>query len=128
MLEIGIGSGLNLPFYSPNARLVIGLDPSPKLLTMARRASQSGSLPVEFIEGSPEKIPLEDASADTVLTTWTLCSIPTVLDALCEMRRVVKADRTTVICRARPSARPKCAPVAGSADPGLEAPGRRLPS
>jgi ubiquinone/menaquinone biosynthesis C-methylase UbiE len=84
VLEIGIGSGLNLPFYSSNARQVIGLDPSPKLLAMARRASRSASRSVEFIEGSAEKIPLEDASADTVVTTWTLCSIPAVLDALHE--------------------------------------------
>ena len=90
VLEIGIGSGLNLPFYSSNARQVIGLDPSPKLLAMARRASRSDSRRVEFIEGSAEKIPLEDASADTVVTTWTLCSIPAALDALHEMRRVLR--------------------------------------
>jgi ubiquinone/menaquinone biosynthesis C-methylase UbiE len=90
VLEIGIGSGLNLPFYSSNARQVIGLDPSPKLLAMARQASRSASRSVEFIEGSAERIPLEDASADTVLTTWTLCSIPAVLDALREMRRVLR--------------------------------------
>ena len=90
VLEIGIGSGLNLPFYSSNARQVIGLDPSPKLLAMARRASRSASRSVEFIKGSAEKIPLEDASADTVVTTWTLCSIPAVLDALHEMRRVLR--------------------------------------
>ena len=90
VLEIGIGSGLNLPFYSSYARQVIGLDPSPKLLAMARRASRSDSRSVEFIEGSAERIPLEDASADTVVTTWTLCSIPAVLDALHEMRRVLR--------------------------------------
>jgi ubiquinone/menaquinone biosynthesis C-methylase UbiE len=90
VLEIGMGSGLNLPFYSSNARQVLGLDPSPKLLAMARRASRSGSRSVEFIEGSAEKIPLEDASVDTVMTTWTLCSIPAVLDALYEMRRVLR--------------------------------------
>jgi ubiquinone/menaquinone biosynthesis C-methylase UbiE len=90
VLEIGIGSGLNLPFYSSNVRQVIGLDPSPKLLAMARRASRSDSRSVEFIEGSAERIPLENASADTVVTTWTLCSIPAVLDALHEMRRVLK--------------------------------------
>ena len=90
VLEIGIGSGLNLPFYSSNARQVIGLDPSPKLLAMARRASRSDSRSVEFIEGSAERIPLEDASADTVVTTWTLCSIPAVLDALHEARRVLR--------------------------------------
>ncbi|MBO0718347.1 MAG: methyltransferase domain-containing protein [Rhizobiales bacterium] len=90
VLEIGIGSGLNLPFYSSNARQVIGLDPSPKLLAMARRARRSDSRSVEFIEGSAESIPLENASADTIVTTWTLCSIPDALRALCDMRRVLR--------------------------------------
>jgi ubiquinone/menaquinone biosynthesis C-methylase UbiE len=76
VLEIGIGSGLNLPFYSSNVRHVIGLDPSPKLLAMAQRASRQRSQSVELIEGSAEKIPVENATVDTVVTTWTLCSIP----------------------------------------------------
>jgi 2-polyprenyl-3-methyl-5-hydroxy-6-metoxy-1,4-benzoquinol methylase len=77
VLEIGIGSGLNLPFYTQKAGLVIGLDPSPNLLAMARRAEHPTSSPVEFVEGSAEAIPLENKSIDTVVTTWTLCSIPT---------------------------------------------------
>jgi ubiquinone/menaquinone biosynthesis C-methylase UbiE len=90
VLEIGIGSGLNLPFYSSNAQQVIGLDPSPQLLAMARRSGRVASGYVEFIEGSAEKIPLDSGSVDTVVTTWTLCSIPAVLDALREMHRVLK--------------------------------------
>jgi ubiquinone/menaquinone biosynthesis C-methylase UbiE len=90
VLEIGIGSGLNLSFYGPGARQVIGLDPSPKLLAMARRAPGAESRPVEFIEGSAEKIPVERASIDTVVTTWTLCSIPDSARALAEMRRVLR--------------------------------------
>src|SRR5437879_2665882 len=76
VLEIGIGSGLNLPFYSAKMEHVIGLEPSPKLLSMAQRAARSAMGPVEFVEGSAEAIPLEDGSIDTVVTTWTLCSIP----------------------------------------------------
>jgi ubiquinone/menaquinone biosynthesis C-methylase UbiE len=90
VLEIGIGSGLNLPFYSRNVTRVIGLEPSPKLLAMARRAEGAGNRSVEFIEGSAEAIPLEDASVDTVVTTWTLCSIPDALRALRDMRRVLR--------------------------------------
>jgi ubiquinone/menaquinone biosynthesis C-methylase UbiE len=90
VLEIGIGSGLNFPFYSPNVAHVIGLEPSPKLLAMARRVQRASSGPVEFIEGSAEAIPLEDASVDTVVTTWTLCSIPDALRALRETRRVLR--------------------------------------
>jgi ubiquinone/menaquinone biosynthesis C-methylase UbiE len=90
VLEIGIGSGLNLPFYSSNARQVIGLDPSAMLLAMARRSSRAASRYVEFIEGSAEKIPLDSGSFDTVVTTWTLCSIPAAPKALREMHRVLK--------------------------------------
>ena len=89
VLEIGIGSGLNLPLYSPSVQHVIGLDPSPRLLEMARGA-QRRNLPVDFIEGSAEGIPLEKASIDTIVTTWTLCSIPDADRALREMHRVLK--------------------------------------
>jgi ubiquinone/menaquinone biosynthesis C-methylase UbiE len=90
VLEIGIGSGLNLPFYSRNVARVIGLEPSPRLLAMARRVERTGNNSVEFIEGSAEAIPLADASVDTVVTTWTLCSIPDALRALRDVRRVLR--------------------------------------
>jgi ubiquinone/menaquinone biosynthesis C-methylase UbiE len=90
VLEIGIGSGLNLPFYTRNVRQVIGLDPSPKLLSMARGNLRPGLSPVEFVEGSAEAIPLETESIDTVVMTWTLCSIPDAGRALREMSRVLK--------------------------------------
>ncbi len=90
VLEIGIGSGLNLPFYGRGVEQVIGLEPSPKLLAMARRAEGAKTRVVEFIEGSAEAIPLERASIDTVVTTWTLCSIPDSARALAEMRRVLE--------------------------------------
>ena len=89
VLEVGIGSGLNLPRYSSNVQQMIGLEPSPKLLGMARRAGRR-SFPVDLIEGSAEEIPLEKASVDTVVTTWTLCTIPDAGRALHEMRRVLK--------------------------------------
>lgn len=90
ILEIGVGSGLNLPFYAEQAKHVIGLDPSPKLLSMAHEAMGRAARPVELLEGSAEAIPLEDKSVDTVVTTWTLCSIPDVSRALGEVRRVLK--------------------------------------
>ncbi len=90
VLEIGIGSGLNLPFYSPKVQRVVGLDPSQKLLVMARAAPRPEFLPIECIEGSAEQIPVESESFDTVVTTWTLCSIPEAGRALREMRRVLK--------------------------------------
>ena len=90
VLEIGVGSGLNLPFYSRNVARVIGLEPSPRLLAMARQVERTGNGSVEFIEGSAEAIPLQDASVDTVVTTWTLCSIPDARRALRDMRRVLR--------------------------------------
>jgi ubiquinone/menaquinone biosynthesis C-methylase UbiE len=90
VLEIGIGSGLNLPFYSQNAEQVIGIDPSPKLLEMADEAARHSPLPVELIEGSAEAIPIGNTSIDTVVTTWTMCSIPNLDQALEEVRRVLR--------------------------------------
>jgi ubiquinone/menaquinone biosynthesis C-methylase UbiE len=90
VLEVGIGSGLNLPFYGPGAREILGLEPAARLIEMARREKERRSAPVSFIEGSAEAIPLEDNAVDTVVTTWTLCTIPGVHMALEEMRRVLK--------------------------------------
>lgn len=90
VLEIGIGSGLNLPFYSSNVEHLIGLDPSPTLLAMARHAAREGPNRIEFVNASAEVIPLENASVDTVVTTWVLCSIPQAWRALHEMHRVLR--------------------------------------
>lgn len=90
VLEIGVGSGLNLPLYTGRAKRVIGLDPSPRLLAMAREASGGAAVPIELVEGSAEAIPLDDKSVDTVVTTWTLCTIPDAGRALGEMRRVLR--------------------------------------
>jgi ubiquinone/menaquinone biosynthesis C-methylase UbiE len=90
VLEVGIGSGLNLPLYPAAVREVIGLDPSPKLLEMARRAADRSALPVSLIEDTAEAIPLDSGSVDTVVTTWTLCSIHRAEQALGEMRRILR--------------------------------------
>jgi len=90
VLEIGIGSGLNLPFYGAAVREVLGLEPAPRLIGMAQQAAQAASIPVAFIEGSAEAIPLDDHSVDCVVSTWTLCTIPRAAQALGEMRRVLR--------------------------------------
>jgi len=91
VFEVGIGSGLNLPFYSQQVRRVYGADPSVELGRMARKRAAGQRVPVEFLVQSAESaIPLADASVDTVVSTWTLCSIPDALAALREMRRVLK--------------------------------------
>jgi ubiquinone/menaquinone biosynthesis C-methylase UbiE len=90
VLEVGIGSGLNLPLYGSATRSVIGLEPSSVLLRMARERAAGASVPVEFLEASAEAIPLDAASIDTAVTTWTLCTIPDARRALAELRRVLK--------------------------------------
>ena len=92
VLEIGIGSGLNLPFYPSGVGEVVGLDPAPQLIAMAERAARGTSIQTRFIEASAEAIPLDCHSVDTAIVTWTLCSIPDVVAALREMRRALKSD------------------------------------
>jgi len=90
VLEIGIGSGLNFPFYGPNARRVFALEPSPPLIAMARRAAAKTSVPSAFLDASAEQIPLDAKSVDSIVMTWVGCSIPDVEAALREMRRVLR--------------------------------------
>ncbi len=92
VLEIGVGSGLNLELYTEAVRQIIGVDPSPELLGRAARLSR-GSIPAtEMIEGVAEALPLEDCSVDCVVATWTLCSVSDPGKALSEIRRVLKPD------------------------------------
>jgi len=88
ILEIGVGSGMNLPLYTYRASEVLGLEPHRKLLDNA--AKKPHRVQTKLIEASAEAIPLEASSIDTVVTTWSLCSIPDVVGALAEMRRVLK--------------------------------------
>ena len=92
VLEIGVGSGLNLALYTGAVERVIGIDTSPQLLSRARHVHRRDDLSIELIEGSAEMLPLKDASMDTVVTTWTLCTIPDVHRALREMRRVLSSS------------------------------------
>ncbi|MFM7736221.1 MAG: class I SAM-dependent methyltransferase, partial [Alphaproteobacteria bacterium] len=90
-LEIGIGSGRNLPFYDRGkVDSVIGLEPSAELRAMAERRARESGIDVEWIPLGSERIPLGDESVDTVLTTYTLCTIPGLDSALGEMRRVLR--------------------------------------
>lgn len=93
VLEIGVGSGLNLPFYSPEAKRIHGVDPSAELQRLARKRAAARHAKVEFIlQSADEPLPFAEASMDSVVMTWTLCSIPNPSKALAEMRRVIKRD------------------------------------
>jgi len=89
-LEIGVGSGLNLPLYGPAVTRVVGLDPSTELLRLASRRAGDVVIPVSLLRASAEHLPLADALFDTIVMTWTLCSIPNPIAALMEMRRVLR--------------------------------------
>jgi len=89
VLEIGIGSGLNLQLYGGEVASVHGIDPSPRLL---KRASRKRASRTVLVQGSAETLPFDTATFDTVVTTWTLCTIPDVLAALRDMRRVLRPD------------------------------------
>lgn len=90
VLEIGIGSGLNLPFYTDKVSEIVGIEPHETLNRMAAKRIAESRVPVRVITGSAEAMPLDAAGFDTVVTTWTLCSIPDGARALGEMRRVLK--------------------------------------
>lgn len=90
VLELGIGSGLNLAFYGPHVTSVVGIDPSPALLRMAEARSSKANFSVELIHAASEHLPLEDCSVDTVVTTWTMCSVVDPGQALREARRVLR--------------------------------------
>lgn len=91
VLEIGIGSGLNLPFYSAEVQRVYGVDPSLELQQMARKRALGIPFQVEFLSQSAEApLPLAKESIDTLVVTWTLCSIPNPAEALQQAKRVLK--------------------------------------
>ena len=99
VLEIGFGSGLNLPYYDPGrVSRVVGLDPAPEITRMAREAAAATPFEVEVIGLPGEEIPLENDSVDTVLMTYTLCSIADPHAALRQMARVLKPEGNLIFC------------------------------
>lgn len=89
VLELGIGSGLNLPFYGGDVH-VTGVDPSLELQAYAREVAAGAGVDVEFVADTAESLPFESNSFDSAVITWTLCTIPDPDAALAEVRRVLK--------------------------------------
>jgi ubiquinone/menaquinone biosynthesis C-methylase UbiE len=92
VLEIGVGSGLNLPYYSAGVETLYALDPSTELLRKAVHRGARCRFPIVPLCHPAERIPLPDASIDSAVMTWTLCSVADPLAALREIRRVLAAD------------------------------------
>lgn len=99
VLEVGLGSGLNIPFYdAEKVSKVWGLDPSTEMLGMAEKRAMSAGFDVEFISSFCEGLALETNSVDTVVVTYTLCTIVDVDQAIQEMARVLRPGGELVFC------------------------------
>ena len=99
ILEVGIGSGLNLPFYNKSKiEEIWGIDPSEELNAMAKKVAIKEDINVNFITSSAEDIPFPNDYFDTVLITYTMCTIPSVLQANREIRRVLKHNGKMIFC------------------------------
>jgi ubiquinone/menaquinone biosynthesis C-methylase UbiE len=99
VLDIGIGSGLNIPFYNKTKiKQLYGLDPSKELLDIAKSVAKKENLEIEFLECGAESIPLPSKSIDTVLITYTMCTIPDVALSNSEIIRVLKDDGKLLFC------------------------------
>lgn len=97
VLEIGIGSGLNLPFYSADSvHSLIGIDPSKSSWSLAQ--TEQLMFPVEYIQASAEELPLASESIDSIVVTYSLCTIPDPVRALSEMKRVLKSSGQILFC------------------------------
>ncbi|PYC20181.1 SAM-dependent methyltransferase [Aquipseudomonas alcaligenes] len=91
VLEIGIGTGLNLAFYDADkVSAIVGVDPAAQMQALARRRSERIAIPLEMVALELGQIQAADASFDSIVCTFTLCTIPEPLAALSEMRRVLK--------------------------------------
>ena len=118
VLDVGIGSGLNIPFYDmTKIDKVIGLDPSVELNNLAKDVAKEHQVDVEFILCGAENIPLPDNHVDTVLVTYTMCTIPEVMDANKEMLRVLKPDGRLIFCEHGLAPDPKVAKWQKRIDP-----------
>ena len=99
VLEIGMGAGHNLPYYrAEQVERIVGIDPCSTSWALAQPRATSLGVPLEFIEGSAESIPLPDEEFDTVLMTYSLCTISDAQAALQEIRRVLKPGGRLVFC------------------------------
>ncbi|MFA3918678.1 class I SAM-dependent methyltransferase [Ruegeria hyattellae] len=99
VLDLGIGTGLNIPLYDESRVIkIIGLDPCENSLGMARKVASDSGIPVEFLQGVGEDIQLDGGSIDTVVLTYTLCTVRDIDAVLSEVRRVLRPDGEVLFC------------------------------
>ena len=94
VVEVGFGSGLNVPHYPPGIDVVLAVEPATVARKLARRRIAASRVPVEHVGLDGQEIPLDDASCDAALVTFTLCTVPDPAQALSELRRVLRPEGT----------------------------------
>jgi SAM-dependent methyltransferase len=105
-LEVAVGTGLNLPLY-PAAAAVTGIDLTPEMLALARYRARELRRQVELVLGDAQELPFADATFDTVVSTYAMCSVPDLVQTIGEMHRVLKTDgRLILVDHVRSSVRP----------------------
>jgi SAM-dependent methyltransferase len=109
VLEVGIGTGLNLGYYPPAVERVVGVDPNPGMLALAAQRAPAAGRPVELRPGRAEDLPFPDAAFDTVVSTWTLCSVGEPAAALAEIHRVLAPGGSLLFVEHGLSDRPRVA-------------------
>ena len=99
VLEIGSGSGLNFPYYKTSKiKKIFALDPDKEMIELARQETKKSSIEITFLQEYAERISLKDNSVDTILLTYSLCTIPDPISALKEMKRVLRSNGCLVYC------------------------------
>ena len=99
VLEIGSGSGLNFPYYKTNkVKKIFALEPDEEMIELARQETKKSSIEITFLQEYAERISLKDNSVDTILLTYSLCTIPDPISALKEMKRVLRSNGRLVYC------------------------------
>jgi ubiquinone/menaquinone biosynthesis C-methylase UbiE len=109
-IEVGVGSGLNIPFYSPAVTSVVGVDLSIEMLRLAQERASHLGIPVALVQADAESLPFPDAAFDTVAISLALCTIPDPVKALRELGRVCRPrGRIVMLEHVRSTARPLAA-------------------
>jgi ubiquinone/menaquinone biosynthesis C-methylase UbiE len=107
VLDVAVGSGLNLPYYCPDVTRAVGTDLSLEMLRLAQKRAGELNIPMVFVQADAEALPFPDASFDTVAISLALCTIPDPAAALRELRRVCRPDgRIVLLEHVRSTARP----------------------
>lgn len=109
VIEIGFGTGLNLPFYPAVVSSIAAIEPNEGMIARARKRAARHPGALEIVKGRAEELPFDDASFDSAVTTLTLCSVWDPMRALAELRRVLKPDGRLIVIEHGRSAEPSVA-------------------